>query len=145
MVFGCSLIAVWSNISFVGLLSYQHDSIVLWPHPQKVLKWDRPRIFQIPLWNFALNKFPINVWHGGETWGVWRWSFPSKKKIENINNLLIDVQNYPSFHPFVAWQLSYLPRLRVSWVCESDCPQLGKTRDPVGYTRTSTGTCIEKQ
>jgi hypothetical protein len=25
-----------------------------------------------------------------------------EKKIENINNLLIDVKNYPSFHPFVA-------------------------------------------
>jgi hypothetical protein len=30
-------------------------------------------------------------------------------------------------------------------VCESDCPQERQTRDPTGYTQTSSGTCTEKR
>jgi hypothetical protein len=59
-LFGSSLAAVWS-ISCTGLHSYQHDSTVLLPHPQKNPKLAQPHIFQIPLWNFAPSKFPTNV------------------------------------------------------------------------------------
>ena len=100
-LFGYSLATMWS-ISCTGLHSYQQGSIVPWPHPEKNPKWDQPHIFHIPLWKVSPCKFTTNVWHGGETWGVWRWSFPWKKKIENINNLLIDVQNYPSFRGFLG-------------------------------------------
>ena len=99
-LFGSSLAAVWS-ISCTGLHSYQHGNIVPWPHPQKNPKWDRPRIFQIPLWKFSPSKFPTNVWHGGEPWGVRRWSFHCRKKFEQRNNLLIDLAIFLG-HPHLS-------------------------------------------
>ena len=47
-----SLAAVRS-ISCTGPHSCQQGNTVLLPHPQKNPKWDRPHIFQTPLWNFA--------------------------------------------------------------------------------------------
>ena len=85
-LFGSSLAIMWS-ISCTNLHSYQQGNIVPWPHPQKNPKWARPHIFQIALWNFSPSNFSTNVWHGGEPWGVWRWSFPFWKICEQGNKL----------------------------------------------------------
>ena len=89
-LFGSSLVAVWS-ISCTGLHIYQQGSIVPWPHPQKIPKWDQPHIFLIPLWKFSPSTFPTNVWHGGQPWGVRRWYFPCRKNCEQRKNLVADL------------------------------------------------------
>ena len=57
---GPSLVVVWS-ISCTSPHSCQQGNIVPLPHPQKNPKWDRPHIFQNPLWKFSFSKFPTNV------------------------------------------------------------------------------------
>ena len=85
-----SLAIVWS-MSCTGPHSFQQGNNVPLPHPQTNPKWDQPRIFQIPLWNFAPSKFPTNFWHGEDLYEVRRWSFLCAKNCEQRNNLLTDL------------------------------------------------------